>query len=445
MKKILSIALVALLAVSSVFAADFSGSASVGLGYNFGDKTYGFSNSNEASIDIEAEYTSAAVDQVADGDIYAGIKASFLINFVADSEEAGYDVDTCEIEEAYITNGEWKLSVLGAGKGVDYAKSAVDTYFDWTAFSYLPVTYKAPFNAASGVELSYNGWRVGVGLDGNMAADVLNYSAVIEAPEFVVEGFKVQAAALISQNKEAEMSEYEGGYMLDQETGEIVPVVEDWEAIVLGYEETIAAGVSAKASYATDAVSASVAADLGFEDIKSDVVVIDFDAAANVTVAPVAVDAYYNHLSKLVSAKTSIDLAAYELPVKLTVSAKDILDAKNLGVKAEISASEALALTAEGSYSLKTNAWSVSGSAKYKAETFTAKAGATFNYNNANAMQLYANASIESDSVLPGTTLKLAFSPNSAGRYPNNKVVSNFLDSTTKDYGRIEASCTIEF
>ena len=46
MKKILSIALVALLAASTVFAG-FTGKASVGLGYNFQDESYGMSNSTE--------------------------------------------------------------------------------------------------------------------------------------------------------------------------------------------------------------------------------------------------------------------------------------------------------------------------------------------------------------------------------------------------------------
>ena len=53
MKKILSIALVALLAASTVFAG-FTGKASVALGYNFQDASYGMSNSTETKVTVEA-------------------------------------------------------------------------------------------------------------------------------------------------------------------------------------------------------------------------------------------------------------------------------------------------------------------------------------------------------------------------------------------------------
>ena len=89
MKKILSIALVALLAVSSVFAADFSGSASVGFGYNLDTKDYGFKNSDSTKIDIKADYKtgiypapvekSEETEEAPAPSIYAGIKAAFTI------------------------------------------------------------------------------------------------------------------------------------------------------------------------------------------------------------------------------------------------------------------------------------------------------------------------------------------------------------------------------
>ena len=74
MKKILSIALVALLAASTVFAG-FTGKASVGLGYNFQDESYGMSNSTETKVTFEATTEEAGKD--GEGSVFAGIKASF--------------------------------------------------------------------------------------------------------------------------------------------------------------------------------------------------------------------------------------------------------------------------------------------------------------------------------------------------------------------------------
>ena len=61
MKKILSIALVALLAASTVFAG-FTGKASINLGYNLEKGTYGFANDDELKITFEATSENAGKD-----------------------------------------------------------------------------------------------------------------------------------------------------------------------------------------------------------------------------------------------------------------------------------------------------------------------------------------------------------------------------------------------
>ena len=65
-------------------------------------------------------------------------------------------------------------------------------------------------------------------------------------------------------------------------------------------------------------------------------------------------------------------------------------------------------------------------------DAFTVSAG--FNYRP--EKQLYTNAFIESSSIVPGATLKLAYGPTTDD---NGKVV------TDKKYGKIDASCTISF
>ena len=68
-------------------------------------------------------------------------------------------------------------------------------------------------------------------------------------------------------------------------------------------------------------------------------------------------------------------------------------------------------------------------------DAFTVSAG--FNYRP--EKQLYTNAFIESSSIVPGATLKLAYGPTTDD---DGKVVTNLLD---KKYGKIDASCTINF
>ena len=58
-EKNLSIALIAALVATSAFAG-FSGAATVGLGYNFETKGYGFSNSTESTVTFELTSEEAA-------------------------------------------------------------------------------------------------------------------------------------------------------------------------------------------------------------------------------------------------------------------------------------------------------------------------------------------------------------------------------------------------
>ena len=93
MKKILSIALVALLATSAVFAG-LSGKAVLNLGANFDNGAWGFANSTELSK-LSITWQSEDAEKVSEGELYAGIKASFKItsetaNFADNASIADY-------------------------------------------------------------------------------------------------------------------------------------------------------------------------------------------------------------------------------------------------------------------------------------------------------------------------------------------------------------------
>ena len=210
-------------------------------------------------------------------------------------------------------------------------------------------------------------------------------------------------------------------------------------------------GLSAKASYANDQLSASVASDVVLAGV-GDKVKFDADVAAKFSFAPVTVDAYYatkadtqailepnkkkgnTTVKNLISAKVAADLSAFEIPVTVAVTGRDILDQQVIGASASASV-DALTVGATFDYAVKAKAYLVGATASYAFDAFTVSAGVNYRSEK----QLYANASIESSSIVPGATLKLAYGPTTDD---NGKVVTNLLD---KKYGKIDASCKISF
>ena len=163
MKKILSIALVALFAASTVFAG-ISGAASVGLGYNLEDKSYGFSNSTESKVTFEL--TSEEVAAEAEGSVIAGIKGSFAIkikDYEANEKGEPTWVISPAVDEAYVKGADWSVSILGAQDGQDFASSALDKASSDDKKSLNATTVKVDAAAAPGVTATYKGWTVSGG------------------------------------------------------------------------------------------------------------------------------------------------------------------------------------------------------------------------------------------------------------------------------------------
>ena len=104
------------------------------------------------------------------------------------------------------------------------------------------------------------------------------------------------------------------------------------------------------------------------------------------------------------------------------------------------------AVTVGGGAWFKTTskAMEVSANVKYAAEKFTAKAGAAYgmDLDTENKAYVYATASVESDAIINGATLSLAYGKDSAS---NNM---NFLSdnaSRPQNFGAVTAKCTIAF
>ena len=431
MKKIISIALVAALVATSAFAA-FSGDASVSFGYDTTSKVWGFANGKSLSVSVDI--ASEAAEKVAEGDIYAGIKASMEVGIKPNhGDKAIYNDGPAsdlgiwaKVSEAYVTNGEWKVSILGSVGAPDYAKSAIDFSYsqakDAFGVAYGPYavatakSYKLPTVAQKGVTATMAGYKVGLGLVGK--ADDVAFNVFAETAEYeVAEGAKVQAAAIVAN----------GTKKVGDKT--------------VADTDKIGVGASVKASYATDAVTVKAAADLGVENVNNDAVV-NFDTAVAVAVEPVTADVYFSKVAdkNYLSAQVAADLKV----VSGDVYVRDILgDDITVGADVEYPATEELTVSANVEMTTESQDLSVSANVKYAAEKFTAKCGVAYGMNlkAEGAEVLSATASIETNAVIPGATLSLSYGKDSAGN------TMNFLADKDDDqnFGAVTAKCKIAF
>ena len=436
MKKGIIVLLITVLAAGMAFAG-FNGSASIGFGADLHHKKYGFiDQSTNVSVSLALEQAIGSAQ--GEGDIVASINGT--VSFKFDTGAYGYvDVSAkpvyvyASIDSAKIAGADWSVNILGAGAPKDFAKSAIESKYvsygtnDWgylngggySAYSYS-FGYNAYVNPIPGVEVSYKDYTVGFGINGSYATEgskpnVLGY---FYTPAYeVAEGLKVNAGF--------------AGYKQ-------------------GDASTI--GGSINAAYAADSLKASVASDMGYDLVAEK---FNFDVAAKASLSPVALDVYFRNTAttgyageNLLSANAVIDLASFNVPVKLTITGKDVINAQNLSAKAEVAVAEPITVSVNGGYAFKkldagsyvdSKTWSAGIDMKYACEQFTAKAGAALS-GVTEVTKVTANASIESESIIPGATIGLYWADVSDNA--TKKKTMNLLD---KEYGQVYAACEIAF
>ena len=437
MKKTIAILLVAVLAAGSVFAG-FSGSASVKAGYDLQNKEYGFFE-NGTNVKLNLELGTQVAEEAGEGDVYASIKATLearVMNdpYRGDGNVVPYDKNAyvngyfpvsviAKVTEAKVNGSNWYVSILGVPSVPDFAKSAIDTYkdkkadvdFDEWGFKYKddvkkPDTYKVDYDKAPGVEVGYADYVVGVGFKSDASGKA--FTAYAKTPEYTFDAVKAQFAAVASKK-----------------AGTGIKNV----------------GASAKASYATDVLSVSLATDLGAAIANE--TKFNADVAANFKYDFVTVDAYFATKAKsitdknLLSVKAVTDLNSFEVPVKLSLTGKDLINKQNLKAEVEFVAVEGLTVKANAGYVIADKKVSVGGGVEYKADAYKATANAGFEtkVGTENSNVLTFDAAVESDVIIPGATLKLAY-----GKTADDQ---NLLSGQTlaQDLGKVEASCTIKF
>ena len=457
MKKTIAILLVAIMAVGSVFAA-ITGSAQIGVGANFDNGNYGFID-NSNSVDVNFELTNQTGEAVGEGDIYASIKGSLVLEvfqaenaydkakneklpfyLVGDWGDKSYIGLGASIDEAKIGGANWYVSLLGVPGAPDFATSAIDTY-DKAVKKYGIVTdskgdtgnasWSVPYVKAPGVEVGIADYVIGAGFraDAQQTPEVdlfAQYAATayFKTPEYDFNGLGLQAGAVYSiSSGDADKS------FSDKDDSK-------------AYN---AAGASLKLSYANDTLSASVASDLGYDFENKE---FGADVAANFTYDFLTFDAYYGtnpktsekdpkNTENLLSAQVVTDLNSFDVPVKVTVSGKDLINKQDLDLSVEFKVAS-LTLTPSVGYVIDTEKFNAGLKAQYDHEYFTAKAATSVEtgFDKASTT-LKASASIENSTLIPGSTIKLEWKDA-------EDLLNNSADHE-KNYGKVIASIKVEF
>ena len=454
MKKTIAILLVAIMAVGSAFAA-FSGSAQVGVGANFDNGDWGFIG-NSTSVKFDVELATENVENVSEGDIYASVKASFGLKLMSNEDgitdgdpvdvstvgDLGYGI-IADITEAKIGGANWYVSLLGLADVNDFAKSAIDTWTvkdeknDYGAFKAdydKNATYKVGYVKAPGVEVGIYDFVVGLGFRANADKepdlDLLvqkSLTLYAKTPEFtIMDGLTIQAGATYA--------------------------TEDANYVNKKATDVNAFGVSAKVAYASDLLSASVATDMGY-DIEAEK--FGADIAANLSFDFVGVDFYYataaanggtvvageysdaTPVEDLLSLQAKLDLTGFNVPVGLTLKGKDLVNAQDLSATVDLTFGSFKVSPTVG-YVVEDEEFKAGVAVEYACDYFTAKAETNIKTAFVDDDLVWdATASIENSTLIPGATIKLAWTDA-------DDLLKNDATNDT-DYGKIMASLKVEF
>ena len=372
MKKVLTIAVVAMLATSMAFAG-ISGYGQLGYKYDFDSKDTGFTNDTNIKVDVDV--VTASAEAIAEGAVYASISGSFKLwafngvkGSASDDPMGGVGRFAISDIKASINGANWSLDLLGMPGRLDLAKSAIDSStvkyedddygFDKEDYSSAK-SYAVSFVKAPGFGFTYNGFTAGLGFfyrdkdadakdtkdlpygeDNSEKATPLSYvkgtdfAAVVSTPEIaVMDGLTLQAGASYYQNETATLKTTTDKKQKGADSKK------------LATDRGSAFGGSLAVKYEGDTVSANVSTDLGYKIKHYDApeagsVPVEvkakekfgMDIAAQVKVSPVTVDLYYNYDgtqkeavdANYLSAQVALDMNAFNVPMTLAIYGKDL-------------------------------------------------------------------------------------------------------------------------
>ena len=478
MKKTIAILLVAILAVGSAFAA-FSGSAQVGVGANFDSGEWGFIG-NETKVTFDVDLATMNAEDVSEGDVYASIKGSLGLRLVSDQDGIATDNPFTgsnlafgvhngvaqnsnpvfgvygKIDEAKIAGANWYVSLKGVADVNDFAKSSIDTWTakndlddDWGFFKAdydKNATWKVGYAKAPGVEIGIYDFIVGVGFK----------AEAVKEPE--VDLFAQKALTLYAKTPEFEV--------IDGLTIQAGATYANVDAVYNDGKAVNAFGASAKVAYASDLLNATVATDMGYDVDKEE---FGADIAASASYSFVGLDFYYAtaaansgndgavkkrttpdgeyeyfedysdgaKVEDLLSVQAKLDLTGFNVPVGLTLTGKDLVNKQDLSATVDLTFG-AFKVSPTVGYVIDTEEFKAGVAAEYACDYFTAKAETNITTGfEKDDLVWDITASIENTTLIPGATLKLAWTDADDLLKHDGKADNEF--------GKIMASIKLDF
>lgn len=474
MKKGIVILLISALVCSFAFAK-LTGSAGVRYEENPDKET--FSTTNSTSFNYTFTFVSDKVKINNKDDIHVEVAGTAKFILGARKTGAGNGIligngdrgigAVISLSKVRIVGKDWYVSVLGTQDAYDYAKAAVltitskevkDAFGNVKSKDSQVTSYAVAFAKTDGVTVGYHGFTASFGV--NTIEDfTLLASATVETPEFAFkdDAIKIQAAAQFSRFK-----------LGDKKT----------------YVAVNSLGSSAKTTIAVQDITIKAAVDMGLEYLGTEIgtgseteTQFNFDGRVDFKYKFVSASIYaYAGKSGLkfgkavkgkysfykdfyLEAKAVFNLNTFDLPFKVTVSAKNITNSviagnliKKGGIVPAIKVEFAKdAITAVASYSIntETEAWSLLVYGLYKFEKLTLGAGAKI-AGASELTQISPAAFAESDKLIKHAKFGLAYGLNGDKVYSDGgasalsgaKFTSNFKKEKK---GTINTYCKITF
>lgn len=410
MKKILSIALIAALIVGSAFAGFKKGEATIDLGYDLDEQTYGFANGTAVKYNFGFVLGEENAEKAGEGDLRAEIAASFKAEFKAADYTGPTKVEgtttangikdavvsTLKITKANIIYKDVTFGILNAGSSATYAADYhVDDNGD-------PLRDEVVgFDGVKGFTVSAFGFKGGFGLEGDADAETFKVLAHAETKSYdLAEGVTAQAAA---------------GMKLTETAKDF--------------------GVSAKAALSKDLLSASIAADFAVAEK------VALEVAAKAAYDFVSADVYFFSVDGFETNVLDAKLAASKAVSKtVTVGGSvevinALADARELKVGANVKAVVApVTVEAKADYAVFGKTVDATVKATYAAEKFSAYAKfvAGMKFADEFAMTKIApEVGVSSDAIVSGATLSFGWTG------------ADFADTADKANGVIKATAKI--
>ena len=474
MKKGIVLLLISVLVCGFVFAK-LTGTAGIRFDDDLDKET--FSTTNKTSFNYTFTFASDKVKITSKEDVHVEVAGTAKFILGARKKGAGNGIligngdrgigAVISLTKARIVGKTWYVSVLGTQDAYDYAKAAVltitskevkDAFGNVKSKDSQASSYAVAFAKTDGITVGYDGFTASFGI--NTIEDfALLASATFETPEFSFkdDAVKLQAAAEFGRFKQGDKKTYVAMNTLGASAKTIVTIrdITIKAAVDMGLEyfgSEIGTGSETETQFNFDGrvdfkykfVNASIYAYAGESGLK-------FGKATK--------GKYNFYKDFYLEAKAVFDLKTFEIPLKITVSAKNITNSDIAGnlikkggieptVKVEFAKNT---ITAVASYSIntETEAWSTLVYGLYKFEKFTLGAGVKI-AGTTELTQISPAAFAESDKLIKHAKFGLAYGLNGDKVYSDGcvsalsgaKFTSNF---NKEKKGTINAYCKISF